>query len=250
MDWASKRKLWYSGGFLLVLIVFIGLPAFAVLYKKPSCKDRKQNQGEQGIDCGGPCVLLCKPAENNPQVQWQQTFKVTETMYTAAAYVHNPNLEAEAFNVPYTFSIYDIDNTLILEKKGVAYVPPRKSFLIMEAGLDMGDKVPARTFIDIGTTFSWQRAPQDRPEPLIENQLLTQTPTGPVITADLSNPTYKDISEVIVFAVVYGTDGNAFAVSRTLVDQLYRQTSKPIVFTWPRSFVKEVSRIEIIALPR
>ena len=55
---------------ILAIILIVGLPAFLLLYKAPTCFDGKQNQGEGGIDCGGPCVKLCPSAFLPPEVIW------------------------------------------------------------------------------------------------------------------------------------------------------------------------------------
>jgi hypothetical protein len=28
---------------------------------EPTCKDQAKNQGEEGVDCGGPCPIACPP---------------------------------------------------------------------------------------------------------------------------------------------------------------------------------------------
>jgi len=38
-----------------VVIFFIGFLIFKIVEPNPSCFDRKLNNGESGIDCGGPC---------------------------------------------------------------------------------------------------------------------------------------------------------------------------------------------------
>ena len=68
MSWAAKRR------FIILLIVGIVIVAFAAVigiatfYKAPSCTDGVQNQGEQGVDCSGPCPYLCTALEQAPTV--------------------------------------------------------------------------------------------------------------------------------------------------------------------------------------
>ena len=235
---------------MAAMILFVGLPAFALLYQKPSCTDRRQNQGELDIDCGGPCVLLCRNSEKELVVEWQQSFKVIDGVYTAVAYIQNPNLNAEAQRVAYTFMIYDADNNLITEKKGTTYIPPGKKFVIMETGINVGDRVAVRTFVELDKNITWVRAPLQRTEPVITKQALTNASTSPVIDADIQNSTFLDVPRVFVYALVYDNEGNAFAASRTIVDGLYRQTSQHIVFTWPQPFARNVSRFDLIVVPR
>jgi PGF-pre-PGF domain-containing protein len=57
-----------SSGFSYFAIVGdYGTPEAPVVEVKPSCSDSLQNQGETGVDCGGPCSA-CKVTETPPPV--------------------------------------------------------------------------------------------------------------------------------------------------------------------------------------
>ncbi len=236
MTWAQKRKLTYALIFFGVVAIFIGVPAYLLLYKAPTCFDNKRNQNEQGIDCGGPCIKLCSPIERQPVVVWQQTFEVTPGVFTAAAYIQNPNIDAEAKSVPYTFSFYDTTNTLIITKTGTTYIPAGKNFAVVETNVDMLGKRPVRTLFEFGNEFIWTRAPRNQPDIEVKNQTLTDASTTPTVTATVSNSTFTNIPTADVAAIVYNTEGNAFAASKTFVKNLDGRTSQPVVFTWPSSF--------------
>ena len=88
-----------------------------IFYDKPTCFDGKQNQDESGVDCGGVCEKVCSFQAVKPNIIWSRSFKVSEGIYNAIAYIENPNIRAEAFAVPYVFKIFDERNILISEKK-------------------------------------------------------------------------------------------------------------------------------------
>ena len=56
---------------IIIALIFFGLvfsitSAFVITHRpQPTCFDNKQNQGEEGIDCGGPCIS-CNLKENPP----------------------------------------------------------------------------------------------------------------------------------------------------------------------------------------
>lgn len=250
MTWAARRKLIYFGIFFTIVVLTIGIPAFIKLYKKPTCFDNKQNQREQGIDCGGTCVQLCKHIQLQPVVRWQQLFKVTEGVYTATAYISNGNLDAEAIKVPYTFTIYDSQNQVIGTRKGITYIPPGKNFAIVETGIPLSNAVPVRTLFEFGDNFIWRQAAPNQPTVTVEDQVWSNVAVSPLITANLTNPTFTDIAKVNVAIIIYDSEKNAFAASRTVVDNLTRQSQQQIVFTWPEPFSKAISSIEIIPIPQ
>ncbi len=246
MNWATMRKLQYVTFFFLFIGIFGGIPAYYILHNAPTCFDNKQNQGEEDIDCGGPCIKLCRPLELRPVVQWEQTFEVVPGVYTAVAYVQNPNVHAESKAVEYTFTFYDSNNTLMGEKKGVAYIPPGKSFPILETGIKFSQK-PTRTFFELSDNYTWMKSPT-YPEITVKNLVIADATTSPTVSATIINPTFTSIRQIQVGAIVYDSEGNAIAASRTIVYNLVKQTQKPLLFTWPRPFETDVARVEIVPI--
>ena len=86
LSWGAKRKI-------LIALVVCAIAAAGIfwyvahsVYRPPSCTDGKKNQGEAGVDCGGPCARLCKVVSLPPIVHWQRAFPVTESVYNVVAY--------------------------------------------------------------------------------------------------------------------------------------------------------------------
>ena len=128
VSWSTRRKSLYIIGTMLVFLFALALPVWFVTYKAPSCTDGLKNQGELGIDCGGPCSLLCKAHALDPIVRWQRAFKVKDGVYNALAYVENPNLDSGVRKISYRFKLYDSGNLLIYERQGSTFIPPKKIF--------------------------------------------------------------------------------------------------------------------------
>ncbi len=247
MTWAGKRKLIYFSGFILVIGILVGTPLVLFFYKAPTCFDGKQNGTEQGIDCAGSCVKLCKPLELEPVVLWQQDFKVAPGVYTAVAYVQNPNLNAEAKLVPYTFKLYDSKNVVISERKGTVYIPPGKNFAVFESGIKTAENVPEHVSFDFTGEFNWQSARAGLPQLVIKDPLLSNASTSPSVDVDIQNPTLNPINRVNLTAIIYDLAGNAVAASKTYISNLDRQSSQHIVFTWPYSFPQLAVACEVPA---
>ena len=66
-------------------------------HKTPTCFDGVKNQNEKGLDCGGVCTRICSGDISTPIVMWQRVFQVTPGVYSAVAYIQNPNV----LNRPY-----------------------------------------------------------------------------------------------------------------------------------------------------
>jgi hypothetical protein len=245
LSWDQRRKLIYLGSFALFLIIVISIPTYLTLHQAPTCSDEKQNGTEEGIDCGGSCTKLCKPLQLRPGVLWQQSFEVAPGVYTAVAYVGNPNANAEAKNVPYVFRLYGPGNIVLAERKGVVYIPPGKNFAVVEAGI-RADSKPISTSFDLDDNFTWFAVRAAVPVFSIRGITVSSTTTSPVIEADIQNQTFTDYGRINIVAIVYNRQDNAIAASKTYVDALKRQSVRHIIFTWPEAFTDAAIRVELI----
>ncbi len=247
MSWATRRKLIYLFSFIISLSVLIGVPLFVFTREQPTCFDSKQNGDEQGVDCGGSCTRICKPLALNPVVLWQRSFKVASDVYSAAAYIQNPNVNAEADHVSYIFTLYDKNNVVITQRKGETYIPAGKSFLVFESLLQANNRIPDRTVFEWTSDPDWQKVRKNLPALTVQNPTLLNASTSPSVEADIQNPTFTPLNRVDVTAVVYSLEGNAVATSKTFITNLDQKSSQHVVFTWPYPFPQTGSACEVPA---
>jgi hypothetical protein len=246
--WSQKRKQTIILVFLLLLLIPTGIIAWKIFYKVPTCFDGKRNQGERGIDCSGPCSLVCRNETASPVILWQRLFKVSGGIYTAAAYIQNPNLGAGARNVPYRVRVYNQEGISMYERRGFIDIHPKYSFPIIEPGLDVGERVPSRMTFEFLEEPRWIQESDELLPLTISEEVSYNVTTHPRIEAKLQNQTVKDILNVPVAVVVYNRDNNAMAVSRTVVERVPASADTKVVFTWPEPFLEPVLRTEIILL--
>ncbi len=60
MSYKVRKQVSIGLVYFLILILLGAGAYFAFFQKKPTCFDKIQNQKEEGVDCGGPCVLSCE----------------------------------------------------------------------------------------------------------------------------------------------------------------------------------------------
>ena len=134
-SWRALRRLLYGGVFILI-VALIGAGIFwQLFYKTPTCSDGKKNGDETGVDCGGSCKLLCTSDALTPVVLWSKIFKISGDIYSAVAYIQNPNINSKNEKAAYQFRVYDINNKLITVKEGQTSIPKNKKFAVFEIGL-------------------------------------------------------------------------------------------------------------------
>lgn len=234
-SWAQKRKFIYGAVFFVFIFfaVFISLRYF--FYQKPTCSDNLKDGDETGVDCGGSCPLLCQNQSIDPVVLWARTFKVSGNVYNATAYVQNANLDAGIADAPYIFRIYSGDE-LVYEKRGSTFISPGKTFAVFEPGIVIKDKAPTRTTFEFTGPFSWTKFSWSEPKLDITNKVISGTDSSPKLTASVENKTIKNLSDIEFVSIIYDSNGNAVASSRTFADYLSAESSAGLVFTWPLAF--------------
>jgi hypothetical protein len=243
--WASRRKATYIGTFVMIIAALAAIPVYQSLQVEPTCFDGRQNQGEAGVDCGGPCALLCEFQVGPLQLLWSRSFPVTSRYWNAVAYIENPNLDAGVITVPYMFQLYDSDNVLITERRGTTFISNNGITPIFESRIDVGNRRPVRTFFRFEGAMPYRSLTRPR-EVTIEDQRVVRADVEPRVEARIRNSTLHDVRDIEVVAVVFNVEGNAIAVSQTVVPLLEQQSAQTIFFVWPQPFSETVGRVDII----
>jgi len=247
-SWAHKRQLIYGLAVLIFLALVIGTPVYLTFFNAaPTCSDGKQNQGETGVDCGGPCARACmQDVIADPIVLWSRPFTVTKGLTNLVAYVQNPNVNYTAEPVEYLFRVYDKENVLLGTRIGRTAIPSTKIFPVFEQAFDAGEKTPVKAFFEFTEPLLWVKSASQKPELEVIDQNLQLASSSPTLSATLVNKTVDTYRRVEVVAIVYDVDGNAMAASKTVVDIIHGNEQAPLIFTWPNPFPGETSKIEIL----
>ncbi len=111
----------------LYLCVLGGIGAwiyFFYLKPAPTCFDHIQNQGEEGVDCGGPCAKVCTPATLQPitVLGAVMTFTTSPGRVTFLAGIANTNTDFTARNFDYRFDLSDASGTVVQSIAGQSFI--------------------------------------------------------------------------------------------------------------------------------
>jgi hypothetical protein len=245
-SWAVKRRskviFWFSTVFLVVYGTYFAYKT----YKPPTCFDGKENQDEIGVDCGGVCSLLCMSQIEPLGTVWTRSFQVSDTLWSALAYVENPNPEGQTEEAQYVFKLYDKSNTLIAERAGSTFVTQDLTLPIFEGRIDTGGKTPYRTEFDWVRSTPWYKV-DGVYTVVLEEQELLNIDTKPELKATLVNKDPYNLKNIEIVAIVYDKDKNAIAASKTFVDSLSPRGKSNITFAWSRPFTGTPERWQLVA---
>ena len=250
MSWATKRKLLYALGVLVVLgIIVFGI--YEAAFAKPAtCFDNKQNQDETGVDCGGNiCALRCT-SDIQPMVSlWDpRIFNVINGVYTVADFIENPNTTSGAKDVPYAIKIYDSTDSSVLIKEidGTTDIYPGEDFPIIETGISTGKRTPGRVELsfDVNSVPWYREAALMAPVKAI-GATVSNASTTPLVTATAQNDSSAAADNVNIIAIISNKDGNAIGASRTFISHMDPHQSEPIYFTWPAPFADPIAQVSL-----
>ena len=124
MSWAARRKLLITLIVGAVIVAFITVVLIATLAQTPSCTDGVQNQGEAGIDCGGPCPYLCTAQEQPPTILFTTALTNAAGRTDIVASIENKNVSAAAKSIPYTVTLYGAKQLILQTVSGMLDLPP------------------------------------------------------------------------------------------------------------------------------
>jgi archaellum component FlaF (FlaF/FlaG flagellin family) len=250
-SWSSRRKLNYASIVIGGIILIVGLPAFLLLYKAPTCSDGKQNQGEGGIDCGGPCVKLCSSAFLPPEVIWTKFEPVAPGLYNVAAYVINRNPTGAAYDVPYEMQLFDAEGVLITTKDGTATVPPNRNTILFQGAVSTNKRIPAKAVVTdsfaVAAEQLWTKQTDKLGNLAIADKKYSEDQNSSSLQVTLQDNAVTPYRNLSVYVVLYDGQGNAIDFSKTIIDSVPANGGSVIApFTWPVSHNGKVVSIEVL----
>jgi Mg-chelatase subunit ChlD len=237
-DWASRRKAIYLG----TIVLLLSAASFAVFwkfwYRAPTCFDNLKNGDETGVDCGGSCSFVCSTGVIKPIVRWDpRLFEVLPGLWSVLVYVENPNTNVDATYVPYSFTIYDGDNKVLVERKGATILPKNKTVGIFEGSINIDEKTkPKRAVFQLGDNIVWKKSEKSEEDIVITNSPLLKIDSEPRVEANIKNNGAEEIKNIELVAVIFDGSDNAIAASRTFVESLKKNEDADMFFTWPKPF--------------
>ena len=237
-SWATRRKAIYLGAIVLILSAVSFAIFWKYWYKAPNCFDKIKNGDETGIDCGGSCSLICSDSVIKPIVRWDpRLFEVLPGLWSTLVYVENPNTNINAVYVPYTFTIYDVNNNILAERKSATILPKNKTVGIFEGSIKIeGQAKPRRAVFELGSSIIWKRSEKTEENINITHSPILRLESTPRVEANIKNNGTEEKKNIeLIIAIFDGTD-NVIATSRTFVESLKKNESTDVFFTWPKPF--------------
>jgi hypothetical protein len=243
LSYRTQKQILIGLAAVLVILIlfFVGREVFK---PQPTCNDGKQNQGEDAIDCGGPC-LPCELKDLKALV--------TEKAYLLGYKLKGKDLVAEIFNPNTKYGLTNLSGSFtLIDKNGKTieesldepfYILPGETKIISKtkALLNQPEFVPTSIRFDITSTIAlsdWQRLP-----PAISSEGAVLELTG--LKMKYANP--KKDSPISITADLVNKSPLSFR--RAFVDILLcdKKTGKPLSFN--QLYLENIGAEQMRGLP-
>lgn len=250
MNWATRRRLLIMGGIGAVVVLIAAATVFAFIYRPPSCTDRKQNQDETGVDCGGTsCTYLCTAEVDAPVVRFVRPLSPAPGRTDVVAYIENRNQTAAVKHARYTIELYDADNLLIGKQGGVIDLPPRSIIPLFVPGFPTDRHDAVRAFLAFNVdSLHWTTETRAAVAPSV-GDIRLDTSAQPRVYAIARNQAPRTLYDSMLVATVFDAAGTVIAASQTVLREIPGQGAVSALFTWNEPFTGVPVRVEVLPVP-
>lgn len=247
MSWAVRRQVIVVSVLLAVVVALVAAIVIPIVYETPSCSDRKQNQDETGVDCGGACTRLCLADAREPRIDFVRHFTNAQGRTDAIAYVTNPNRTGAIDDARFSVEVYGTDGTVLARSEGTVDLAPGATVPVYLPNVFSGNLEVARAFITFDpNSLVVERYEDERIIPRYNNDALLTGAGSPRVSASFTNPSAYMLRDIPVIATVFDASGNAIGATQTLLSELPPQGSAEVVFVWNEPFSAAPARIDVV----
>lgn len=248
MDFRSRRQF-----LILFILALILAGAGFLLYRaggpEPSCFDGRRNQGEERVDCGGPCIPCAFRNKKDLEVFWVRAVPARGDRYDVAAEVKNPNVKVGVARFEYEFALLDEKGIGVASRRGRSFIYPGEVVHLAEIGLAAGRPV-ADAAIRL-EHIEWVVTDAISPDVIAGNrEYRIEVQNGvrqSVVRANLQNRTLLDVPGLTVAVLLLDDNGNLLGVHGTVVERMSAGETRPVEFRWPGVLAESVAAVIIEA---
>lgn len=229
MDARRSKQLIYGGLYLAILAGIAAGVYFSFFRVAPSCFDHAQNQGEAGVDCGGPCAAVCIPSTLQQistvgSVNIFDAFPAMSSLprhYTFLAGVANLNAGFAARSFGYRFDLYDASGTLLQSVPGNSFIYAGQTKYLVAANVAVNAIVDHATLAILSADWVPGQALGVVPQFPVQN--LGQDPLSSSTILVNGAVTDQDVSSflnILIVAIFYDAQNIPRGASQTMVDAI------------------------------
>jgi len=254
--WQDKYKRKRTIIVAVFAAVFLSVFAFVYFITRPApnCTDGKQNQNEEGVDCGGVCANRCVKNTTQPLTAIENGFVASGAVnkYDLYSRISNPNNIFGSSSFQYEFKVKDADGQIIATRSGKNYILPGESKYIVENNIET-DKVPASVEFNIGDT-NWVEFNNSYEKPQLK---IVNKQYGPITDGVgfslaiglLKNESLFDFSKINLDIILKDSKDNVIGLNSTEMQMVKSGENRDFKALWMNKFphAEDVINVDVQA---
>jgi len=228
----------------LLLLSLLGTAFyFLFLRTEPTCTDGKLNQGEEKVDCGGPCPKCEEiPKIENAQILEKSIIPSGMNKYDALVKIKNPNSLFGIDRLEYSFNFLDEDGKIISQKEGASFLLPAETKYIFAFNINL-DKRPASVDFRV-KSYKWQKfSGYEEPNIALYQKEFSFISGGPgfaELKLKIQNRSGYDFRKITTRAVLRDRQGNPLAINETNNNDVRINEEREVIFRWNEPFSQDI----------
>ncbi|PIV83428.1 MAG: hypothetical protein COZ28_03115 [Candidatus Moranbacteria bacterium CG_4_10_14_3_um_filter_44_15] len=231
---------------ILVYIAIISVIATALYYlfrAKPTCTDGKRNQGEEKIDCGGPCAKCEEiPKIENIQILQKALIPAGPGKYDVLVKIKNPNALFGVAGLDYSLNFLNQEGIIVEKRDGSSFILPAQTKYVLEFNIALGEK--PESFVFNVRSFRWQKfSESEEPNVVVygrEVSLPGSIGEPTQLKAKIQNRSNYDFKKVTTKVVFKDVEGMPVAVNQTDSNDVRANEEREVIFNWNTVLPKNI----------
>jgi len=245
----DKKRL-IIGAVYAAIIIGVVFLIYQCQKPAPNCFDSKQNQNEQGVDCGGVCAKQC-PVVAKENLIVRQTGYVESGIagsYDIYAEVANPNNFVGSSMFSYKFTVRNAAGETMAEPYGTSFILPADKKYIIETNVSTKD-VPASVELNVSDS-QWVEATDAYEKPALKvvsknyNEITSGVGFGEA-TGLLKNESPFDFNSIKLRIILKDENGKIVALNSTQMNTVQAGENRDFRVDWPSHFSGSVSLMDV-----
>lgn len=246
MDNYKRKQLIIGLVFLIILLIIAGVIYLIVKPGLPSCSDGIQNQGEAGVDCGGPCSSCPWQLQKDLEVISAEAIKTQNNYVDLVAKVRNPNRSFGAKTLVYAFNLYDSQDRMIISKDGSSYILPQETRQIIEQRVLVDSTISRVEFKLISVDWK-ELVDYQEPELLIRYPDFQQSENLSQLNTTVENRSNYDFDTIDVWAVLLDKNFSILGVGKIQLKTILSNENRYFEIKWFFPLRDKVEDVDVIA---
>ncbi|OGC56313.1 hypothetical protein A2976_00010 [candidate division WWE3 bacterium RIFCSPLOWO2_01_FULL_41_9] len=244
----SKRSIII--GVYVILLIFFGVWLFYVITPKPHCFDGKQNQKEDGIDCGGPCTAcMIAPEVDALHISEAHIVFGGAQLYDVVARVENPNDDYGSARFDYTLLLTNDQGITVAERSGTSFILPLQGKYLVATNIELAER-PQSITVRVDNVVWEKFQDYEAPQLTIRNKKFDYISGGTGFGEAFGivrNESPFDFSTITVTVILRDAQKIPLAVNTTEMRTVTSGEEREFRLRWPVSFPGDVRSVDVDA---